>query len=302
MTTGVVFIPSTTVSDAMLAATDVAESSYPAYNAATTYALDERIYLASTHRVYQSLQAGNVGKDPTLNPTWWVDVEATNRWKLLDLSSSTQTQIGTTAYYEFNLTDPISCVAALNLTGVSHVRAKVTAAGFGVVYDVTVEITSTINLSTWYEWTFGERIAVTQHVFQNIPAYPNSVLRVEFTSSAGGGIGVLMFGNEKSIGLAARPGARLGIQDFSRKERNAWGDTVLVQRAFAKRVNVSVDIPNSQVDNVYVALAQARATPCLWILHDAIVSMQVFGFYNNFEISIPYPSYSECSLDIEGLT
>ena len=47
---------------------------------------------ATTHNIYESLQAGNLNKVPesTLG-TWWVIVSKTNRWKLFDNSEGSQT-------------------------------------------------------------------------------------------------------------------------------------------------------------------------------------------------------------------
>ena len=97
-------------------------------------------------------------------------------------------------------------------------------------------------------------------------------------------------------------GVRLGIQDYSRKERNEWGDVVLKQRAFATRVTFQMLVENKQLDNTYRLLTELRATPCLWIGSSDFNSLSVFGFYNNFDISIAYSVYSECSIDIEGLS
>jgi len=35
---------------------------------------------------------------------------------------------------------------------------------------------------------------------------------------------------------------------------------------------------------------------------EGFASMIVYGFYKSFEITIPYPTASSCSLEIEGLT
>ena len=137
---------------------------------------------------------------------------------------------------------------------------------------------------------------------EDIPSYPNATLRIDVTSSGTAYIGAFIFGSARSIGIGVQQGVRLGIQDYSRKERNEWGDVVLTQRAFAKRASFQILVENKQLDNTYRLLTELRATPCLWIGSSDFNSLSVFGFYNNFDISIAYSVYSECSIDIEGLT
>jgi len=38
------------------------------------------------------------------------------------------------------------------------------------------------------------------------------------------------------------------------------------------------------------------------MVSDQYQSLVLFGFYNNFEITISYSQYSDCSLDLESLT
>ena len=61
-----------TITDAMLTTSNVAETDYSAWSSGATYALDDRVILTSTHKVYQSLQAGNTNKDPLTQPLWWI--------------------------------------------------------------------------------------------------------------------------------------------------------------------------------------------------------------------------------------
>lgn len=295
-------IKSVTLTDAMLTGTDVAESAYSAWSSVSTYALDDRVYLASTHRVYQSLQAGNSNKDPLTQPLWWVEVEATNRWKMFDFSSTTSTAIGTSAYYEITPGRAVNNVTMLNFSGLSSVRCRLTDPSFGLVYDRTADIGTTISESSWYAWFFGERSETTKLVLDDLPSYPNAVLRIDITCISAGYISVLAFGTQYEFGSYVSQGARLGIQDFSRKERDTWGNTVLVQRAYAKRLSINVMFENQYLDSVYESLANLRATPCVWIISDTFASLILFGFFNSFEINIAYAQYSDCSIELESLT
>ena len=290
------------LTDAMLAGTSVPENDHAAWSSGTTYAAGDRVILTSTHRIYQSLQASNTNNAPASSPLWWVEVSPTNRWKMFDLSTSTQTQIDTSDYYEIAPGQAINSVALLNISGVLTVRVRLTDPSFGVVYDQTADLTVLPPESSWYSWFFDERRRETLFLANDLPSYPNATLRIDLTSAATALIGVCLFGSSRSIGTGVQQGVRLGLQDYSRKERNEWGDTVLVQRAYAARASLQPLVLNQELDNTFRLLTELRATPCLWIGSDAYGSLAIFGFYNNFEISIAYADFSDCTIDIEGLT
>ena len=301
MSTPLKFVKSIVVTDALLTATSVAEADHPTYSAATTYALAARVIL--NHVIYESLQAGNLAKAPATEPDWWSAVSPTNRWKLFDFSSSTQTLVDTSDYYEFTPGQAVNAVALINTSGLLTVRVRLTDPSFGVVYDTgLLDVAPKPPSATWYSWFFEPRTEQTQLVLSELPSYPNAVLRIDVTTTTTGLIGGLVFGSQRSLGMGVQQGARLGITDYSRKERNDWGDTVLVQRAFSKRASFQLLVSNADLDATFAMLADMRATPCLWMGSSNLGSLVVFGFYSNFDIGIAYANYSECSIDIEGLT
>ena len=81
---------------AMLTADSLPENDYPEWAAGTTYAAGQMVIRASTHRIYQSVKAGNVGHDPAtrVDDTWWTDQGPTNRWAMFDQAVGTYT-VGT---------------------------------------------------------------------------------------------------------------------------------------------------------------------------------------------------------------
>jgi hypothetical protein len=300
MTTGVSLIKSTPVTPPMLISSNVPENDYGVWAAGTTYSLGQRVIVLAEHKVYESLQAGNVGHAPATSATWWIEVGATNRWKPFDLSNTTQMTNGSDVVYEIKPGVACSAVCLLNMSGVLSVRIIMTDPTFGVMYDKTTGMISIPAASTWYDWFFGVREQQTQFIAQDLPSFPNAVIRLEITGTPV--IGVIMIGQVKTIGFGVQHGVRVGIKDYSVKTRNQWGDTILKQGAYAKRASFTLKLSNRELDYVYNTLAAVRATPCLWIGFEAYACTIVFGFYTEFEIAIPYPNESDCTLDIEGLT
>jgi hypothetical protein len=294
------------VTDAMLISTNIAEADYPEWNSGTTYALGDRVILTSTHRVYESLQADNLNKNPTTEPTWWIEVGPTNRWKAFDTSNTTQTVTDggspPTIAYTLRPGQAINALAVLNVTNCTELHVQMVDFVYGTVYDKVISFVALPLSSTWWDWFFGQRRAPTQSVMLDLPAFPNADLKLTFTGGAELAVGVIMFGQQQRYGLGVRYGARVGIQDYSRKETNEFGDTTLIRRAFAKRARFDMLIERGEVDPLQNYLAGIRAVPCLWVVTNEYEATVVYGFYKNFDILISYPEHADCELEIEGLT
>ncbi len=292
------------ITDSMVSApnTNVPEADYAAWSSATTYALDARVILTSTHKIYQSLQASNLNKDPTTQPLWWVEVSPTNKWALFDGAVSTQTKQATYIKYTVTPGQTVNAIAALNLTNATQIVITVTSASAGVIYSKTVDVSPVPASASWWDWFFGVKRAQTQCVLVDLPSYPDATIRFELYGGSALAIGVLLIGQQRAFGAGIKYGAKVGIQDYSRKEKNDFGDTVLVQRAFAKRADFELMVIADEVDSLQNFLSDVRAVPCLWIGSTDYEATTVFGFYKTFDILISYPSQSDCSLQIEGLT
>lgn len=299
MIQGLQVIRSVPITPASLVGTSVPEDDYPVFSLATTYADKARVIL--DHNIWESLKDANIGNAPATSPDAWQLVGPTNRWKAFDLSTTTKTVVGSSAWYELTPGQAITHAVVLGLEGISKVKVSLDV-GPENVYTQEKFTGSSISESTWWAWTFEPRVPVEEAIFAGIPARPDAVVRFEFTGGPGSGVGVITYGTQRAIGNGLKLGARLGIQDFSRKERNDYGDTFLVQRAYAKEASFAVEVPNSDISNVYSMLATLRATPCLWIGYERYRLTTVWGFYRNFDITIAYYDFSEVTIEIEGLT
>ena len=173
---------------------------------------------------------------------------------------------------------------------------------FGVVYDKTVSLALTPLAPGWWAWFFGERRAPTQTLLQDLPSYPGADILIGITGTAELAVGVILLGQARRFSMGVKLGARVGIQDYSRKERNDFGDVMVVERAFAKRAGFSLLLAAGEVDALYQFLSEVRATPCLWIGSKRYEATTLYGFYKNFDIVISYFDYSDCELELEGLT
>lgn len=301
-----------TITDSILDAsgspplTNVPENDYPEWNVGTTYNEGDRVILTSTHRIYESLLGSNTGNDPTLpsSPTYWIEVGPTNRWAVFDTSVSTSTVQANNITYTLEPGSAINLLAILNINNGTEVTVTINSPSQSPtqVYQKTISLAPLPLGGFWWSWFFGTRVEQTQAIFDDIPPYTDGVVTVEILGGSALSVGVIMLGQQKLFGLGIKYGARVGIQDYSRKETNDFGETILVQRAFAKRARVDLFLEKFEVDSLQRELSRLRAVPVLWILSNDYESTTVFGFYKNFEILISYPEHADCELEIEGLT
>lgn len=261
------------IDDTSLVASNLVENDYPQWATGTTYALGARVLRGSSHRIYESTAAGNVGNDPTAPTGKWSDIGPTNRFAMFDQAlGSTSDNAGSIAV---TLDAPsITAVALLDVTGTS-VRVQATG------YDRT------------------QPVGAGAITFLDLPA---GLTRATVTIAGSGtvSVGTLLVSKLVALGVTeASPTA--GITDFSRKDTDDFGAVTIVERAWAKRMTANALVSTSAIDSVFSRIAAVRATPALWIAQTGYDSLTVYGFFKEFSIEAG-DTVSKLSLSIEGLS
>lgn len=295
-------IPPLSITDSNLTSSNVAETDYSDWSSGTTYALGDRVIVTSVHKVYESLQAGNTNHSPMTNPTWWIEVGPTNRWKMFDTSNSTQTTNSNSIVVTITPGKVINSVALLGLVATS-VTIKLTDPVDGIVYNKTTSLNNNGNINNWYNYFFDPIVRKTAIVATDLPAYGSAVLEITITNTGStAACGVCIVGAVKYIGEGINLGASVSIQDYSVKQKDDFGNYKLVQRSYSKRAKFSMAVLNTQIDALQDLLVELRTTPCMWIGDDNYTCTVVYGYYKDFDIVISYHLVSDCNLEIEGLT
>ena len=290
------------VVDTTLTVCNVPETDYAGYNAATTYAAGTMVIIAgaNVHKIFESLQAGNTGHDPITSPTWWLDRGATNRWKMFDTLVNSQTEYAGNITFSLKITGRVNSIALLNIYAAS-VRVVATAVVEGVVFDRTVDMRSDLGTVDWWSWFFESPEWDADAVITDLPMYSDMTLSVTLTSIGGvARCGACIVGLSKDLG-DTQYGASVGIQDYSVKTVDTWGNYSILERAYSKRASFTVNANNNTIDRLQSILAGYRATPILYIGSEEFGSTAVLGFYKDFSVSIAYCSFSVCTIEIEGL-
>ena len=294
------------ISESNIVSTNVTYSEYPAWSNTDTYASGDRVSVTATNAVYESAKADNTGNNPTdKNSLYWVRVGPVNKWAAFDSSVSTQTKNPNEIKFVIFPHSAVNCVALLNVN--DAIEARVVMRSFNtddskIVYDKTIDLSTYSISASWWGFFYGQRFEQNQGLLLDLPNFAECRIELTVTGREKLAVGNIIIGQNEPFGKGIELGARVGIQDYSRKETNEFGDTVLVKRAFAKRANFDLMIGKGEVDPLQDYLARIRAEPVLWVGTKEYTSTVLFGFYRNFEIIISYPTYSMCELQIEGLT
>lgn len=278
-------------------------TTYAEYSEATTYALGDTIISAaygdSTHRIYESIVASNVGNALT-DATKWLDIGPTNALAMFDTINGTATASSDGIDVTATMTGSIDGLGLFGLVA-EQVQVTVSTAADGTVYDQTYSLVSDSGISDWYSYFFEEIAYSRDLVITDLPLYYNPTIRVQITGTGEIQCGTMVLGQTKELG-GTNYGARAGIQDYSKKTADDFGNYTIVPRAYAKRQSLKVICDNTKVDDIYNALADLRTTPCVWVGSDAYSSTWSFGYWKDVVVEIAYVNKSVVSLEIEGLT
>lgn len=96
---------------------------------------------------------------------------------------------------------------------------------------------------------------------------------------------------------------QLGIQDYSVKTQDDFGNYQIVERSYSRKVSLLMRVDNEAVDALHRFLCRGTDQfPAIYIGATTYGASYVFGFYKEFNIEIPHNAFSVCSIEIEGLT
>lgn len=273
---------------------------WPVYDAGTTYAEGAVVISIASHHEYESLIAGNIGLALD-DPTKWLDRGFNNRWRMFDQLNTSQTVRPDWIEAVIEVTGRIDSVALLNIVG-ARVFVTMTTDADGEVFSGEYPLVSDSGVDSWFDWFFEPIVRKGDFILTDLPMYGNPTISIGMTEPGGdAAIGTMIVGQKRDFGDLLH-GARIGIQDYSRKVADDFGNYTIVQRAFSKRASFKVAVDHDQVDALSEILAGYRASPVVWVGTDSYRSTWIYGFYRDWGTDIDYPTVSYLSLEIEGLT
>jgi len=292
------FIRPIEVTPEKLVSSNVPETDYPAWVATTAYAIGAKVML--NHVTYEALVA-NTGRNPasdTVAPPAWLNTGSTNRWRMFDAVVGTLTTNPGVITVTIHPGSVVNSIALLNVQGDS-VTVTVTDPVDGVAFTRRVNLVDG-GVSNWYDWFFEEIQYRSTMVLLDLPAYGTANITVTIHSGTVAAVGELVLGKLFTIGKALY-GTGVGIDDYSRKERDKFGNWTVVERAFSDSAKFPVAVETSAVARIKRMLAEIRAKPVVWVGEETYEATIVYGFFTSLDLVYSGPTASDCQLTIEGL-
>lgn len=294
-----------TMTDAQLTSSNVTEDDHAEWAAGTTYPDGDRVIVTSTHKVYESAQGSNTGNDPTTDDgTWWIEVGSTNRWKAFDQKISDRVENADSITYSITPATMVTGLAFFNVAATSiQIDIYDNAATPQLVTSQTIDLVDNTEVVDWFTYFYEEVEYDTEAIFSGVPIYAG--YRVDITLTATGStarVGQIVLGKEYTIGETL-DGTKVGITDYSKKDRDTYGNPIIVERGYAQTVTFQVALNTGDTRRIQRLLAAYRAKPAVYFLdadtHD--FGTTVYGFYADFEIPLSAGGKSFATLEIEGL-
>jgi hypothetical protein len=257
----------------------------------------------TTHKIYKSAQASNTGNDPTTDDgTWWVEQSATNRWKAFDQKIADQTSNPTWIIYYITPETMVTGLAFFGLDAGS-VRVQVYDESATEIYDEERDIVDNTAVVDWFSYFTEDVIYDTEALFVDVPGYSGYEIKIVVNGGTGDAkVGQVVLGKVSELGVSL-DGTEIGISDYSTKERDDFGNPVIVERDFAETADFEFAMNNTDARRVQRILAGLRATPAVYFAGEEITyfGATVYGLLQDITIPIRSAGKSIVTLEVEGL-
>lgn len=268
-------------------------SVYAEYNAGTTYALGDIIQVAATHKVYESLAAGNIGNAVT-DTTKWLYSGATNRWKCFDVAVNSQTSAPNSITIVLTPGELINSVALLNIDGASLTVSQSISG-----YSNTQSLQSHEVLN-WYDWYYEDIVRTGDVVLDDIPPHASGVLTITITATGGtASVGCVIIGKARTIGTTLWE-ATGGVISYSTTTTDVFGNVTIVRRSNAKRLNLDVMIASGFEDEAHRLLSLYTDTEMVFVGSSSYSMSIIYGYLGQWDVPISL-SGRPASIEIRGL-
>ena len=268
--------------------------SYATWDSSKSYSKGEQVIWKN--HIWTS-EVDNNSSEPGADINWF-DEGATNPYKCLDEYINTQTEMNdaTSLVMEFNVTN-VNAVVLLNLEAL-----KVIVSAYDINGNLigTVEKSIIAGITDWGDYFFGT-ITYSNKVLIEGPQLLKGKITIEIQGSPAK-LGVVLIGFLEDLGITLQ-GVKSSIDDYSKKKVDTNGNVYLAEGNYADRFEGKVLLDLGDFNKIKQKLTSLRGQAYYYTAtkEDICRELDVYGFYENFEIDINNPKKAECNLTIRGL-
>jgi hypothetical protein len=311
-------IPPISITSSMFTST-VSEPSAgeTAWVSGSGYAVGARVIRTSTHRVYEciaTVTAASAASTTTPEASvtsitpYWADAGPTNKYAMFDLYRNSATVPGTTAMSVVCTPGQrIDSVAIMGMSNVQQIRISATSvSGGGSVYDTGYVSLNKRNTVGWYTYFFSRIRYADIFVKFDLPPYTDIIVTIEFIGASNMYVGGVILGMSEWLGYIQRKPS-LDTLNFSKVERDAFGNATMVPRRNVPKTNQTLFLENTYLSRVLEVKESLNAVPALWCGVDDIgdspyfEQLMIVGFYRTFSVDIDNPLGVFITLELEEL-
>lgn len=292
----------------------VITSEFSAYNVKTNYQYGEvdqgdpvptgSIFIkSSTHRKYQA--AVDTLLDPLDGvltvPPEWIDIGPTNKYAAFDGVIGNQAVRQNEVKYVLKPSGIVNSISGFNISGADEITITQKDSSGNIVYQNELEMRDNSSVTDLYQYYFSPIIEIDQFTLNDLLPFSDSEIEVRIISPGTIGVGEIVIGSQAEIGITDY-GTSLQLLDFSRKERDEFGNFDVVRRGTSKLVNYAVSMPKGRVNYAFKTLSSLSTIPCVWIGVDEFNDITtVYGYYKDSTINIDSPTICSATISVEGL-
>lgn len=269
--------------------TNAVDEALPTYNASTSYSVgaevkdDDFIYVATKDGTISNFNDGFAKKGYL------------NSKRVLDEFINTKTEAPKSLTLKIKVSDRIDTLSFFALEG-HTLKVK------NETIDKTISLKNTSFIGNWLEYFFWAPSSRAD-ISVSLPLTRTGEFDVEIISDTDAKVGLIVAGAKQYLG-ATLYGVKTSILDFSKKQRDEFGNVFLKKGNSAKSIDCELIIPTPKLDIVQKKLESIAGKPCLYLADDrdkAFESLQVYGYYEDFDLLVSNPISSECNINIKGL-
>lgn len=232
---------------------------------------------------------------------WWRNVSADayfeNRYRMFSDNPARTTESPTDILVEVRPDDQWSAIALFNV-GADELTVEV------IDGPSAYSVTQTLRYASPLSADYPNQSAVA---LLDLPAvdpltHPNAYLRLCLHATAPRIIhcGCLVIGPQAIIGRTLY-GTEVGIVDYSRKERDPFGNILVIERGYTDVVRYRFEIDTLTIAAARQFLAERRAKATVFIGATIAPETLCYGYYKDLLIPVERHSLSTADLEVESI-
>lgn len=288
---------------------ELPEDPAPEWRGDVTYPAGARVYLASTHRVYESAKDANAGKDPSQPAnqynaagvaTWWIEVGPTNKYAMFDGLVSSQTSAPSPLIITLT-PGSFNGFALFGLDADSYSAVIKDAPGGTIVYSESTTPLEGSQPADYYEYFFDRFKPLRQFIRAGLEPYGSAEITLTLNKGTGNvGLGMFAIGDLRPVGVPQRD-AKVEPQDFSYFKQDAFGNATVKKRANATGMTISTKMDKADANSVLDTIKEVLGTPVVVVgsQADEFEWLTVFGLISGSMSPAEFP-FSTLSITVKG--